>query len=141
MKSEGFDYLRVRVSAAGLSRTKRFLIRNIFRFKIWENCILKDSRFNLFGTKYKMRFMDTVPSDDPDRFTWGDTDGRTHVVRIATKDVKGKDIDDDEVEITKFHELMHVIFSEGQYSSCNSDEPLVEWCARCLHSLKKQGIL
>ena len=102
---------------------------------------MKDSRFNLFGTKYKMRFMDTVPSDDPDRFTWGDTDGRTHVVRIATKDVKGKDIDDDEVEITKFHELMHVIFSEGQYSSCNSDEPLVEWCARCLHSLKKQGIL
>ena len=102
---------------------------------------MKDSRFNLFGTKYKMRFMDVVPSSEPDRFTFGDSDGSTHEVRIATKDVNGKDIPDDEIEITKFHELMHAIFGEGRYSSCNDDEPLVEWCARCLHSLKKQGIL
>ena len=102
---------------------------------------MKDCKFNLFGTKYRMRFMDVVPNDDPDRFTWGDTDGRIHEVRIATKDINGKDITDDELDITKLHEIMHVIFSEGQYADCNSDEPLVEWCARCLHSLKKQGIL
>lgn len=102
---------------------------------------MKDSKFNLFGTNYKVRFMDAVPSGEPDKFIWGDADSMAHEVRIATKDVKGKDINSDEIEITKFHELMHVILGEGRYSSCSDDEPLVEWCARCLHSLKKQGIL
>lgn len=102
---------------------------------------MKDKRFDIFGTKYRIKFMDVVPNDNPETFTWGDTDGRVHLIQIATKDIKGKPIPEDELDITVKHELMHTIFSEGQYSSCNTDEPLVEWCARCLHSLKKQGVL
>ena len=102
---------------------------------------MKDKRFNIFGTKYRIKFMDVVPNDNSENFTWGDTDGRIHVIRIATKDINGKPIPEDELDITIKHELMHAIFSEGQYSSCNTDEPLVEWCARCIHSLKKQGVL
>ena len=100
-----------------------------------------EKRFNIFGTKYKIRFVDTIDSEDDGRFIWGDTDSRTHVIRVATKGVDGKAIPDDEISITAYHELMHAIFSEGQYKSCNDDEPLVEWCARCLHSLEKQGII
>ena len=103
--------------------------------------MIKDRKFNLFGTTYKLVFTDKIENDDPDRFTWGDTDGRVHIIRIATKDINGKSISEDELDITIKHELMHVIFGEGQYSSCNTDEPLVEWCARCLHSFKKQGLL
>ena len=36
---------------------------------------------------------------------------------------------------------MHAIFDAGDYHSCNDDEPLVEWCARCIYHLKKQGII
>lgn len=102
---------------------------------------MKDCKFNLFGTKYKMKFMDVVPNDDAEKFTWGDTDGRTHTIRIATKDVNSKPIDEDEIDITLLHELYHAILNEGQYTNCSSDEPLVEWLARCTHSLRKQGVL
>ena len=102
---------------------------------------MKDRKFTIFGTTYSIKFVDVINPDDRDRFTWGDTDGRTHTIRIATKDINGKSISEEELDITVLHELMHVIFAEGQYSSCNEDEPLVEWCARCLHSFKKQNLL
>lgn len=102
---------------------------------------MKDRRFNIFGTKYSLRYKDSINADDPDRFTWGDTDGRIHQVQIATKDINGKAIDEDELDITLLHELFHAILSEGQYKSCSEDEPLVEWLARCTHSLKKQNII
>jgi len=102
---------------------------------------MKDRKFTIFGTTYRIKFVEAINPDDRDRFTWGDTDGRVHIIRIATKDVNGKSISEEELEITVLHELMHVIFGEGQYASCNEDEPLVEWCARCLHSFKKQNLL
>ena len=102
---------------------------------------MKDRRFNIFGTKYSLCYMDSINADDPDKFTWGDTDGRIHKIQVATKDINGKPINDDELDITLLHELFHAILSEGQYRSCNEDEPLVEWLARCVHSLKKQGII
>lgn len=45
------------------------------------------------------------------------------------------------MKLTFLHELMHVILSTGQYNNCNNDEPLVEWLARCIYSLKNQNII
>lgn len=39
------------------------------------------------------------------------------------------------------HEIVHSIFQTGQYMSCDNDEPLVEWTARCLKALKQQHII
>ena len=102
---------------------------------------MTNKRFNIFGTKYNLVYSDHIDVEDKDRFVWGDTDSRIHKIRIATKDINDKEICRDEREITELHEIFHAILSEGQYSSCNQDEPLVEWLARCVHSLKKQGII
>lgn len=102
---------------------------------------MTDKKFTIFGTTYKLRFVDSINPDDKETFTWGDTDGRIHTIRIATKDINGKAINEDEIDITVLHELYHAILNEGQYRSCSEDEPLVEWLARCTHSLKKQKVL
>lgn len=102
---------------------------------------LKDTKFDIFGTTYRIKFVESVKSDDENTFIWGDTDGRTHTIRIALKDVNGKKINIDEIKITILHELFHAILNEGQYRSSSEDEPLVEWLARCTNSLIKQGIL
>ena len=38
------------------------------------------------------------------------------------------------------HELTHSILDTGGYNNSSSDEPLVEWIARCLNSLLKQNV-
>lgn len=98
-------------------------------------------KFDMFGTQYTIEYVDVVKCDDENMFCWGDTDGRTHTIRIATKDMNGKKISKEELEITVLHELVHAILNEGQYREYSNNEPLVEWCARCLHSLKVQKVV
>lgn len=45
-------------------------------------------------------------------------------------------MDKSEAKITLIHELIHAILDEGQYHGSSADEPMVEWLARCLKSLK-----
>lgn len=97
--------------------------------------------FNIFGTEYKLEFVDKIKCEDDNMFCWGDTDGRTHTIRISLKDLNGKKISSKEVRITVLHELIHAIFNEGQYKDESNNEPLVEWVARCLNSLLDQKIL
>jgi hypothetical protein len=35
------------------------------------------------------------------------------------------------------HEIVHAILDEGQYGEISSNEPLVEWLAKCLIQLNK----
>lgn len=99
-------------------------------------------KFNLFGKKYTIEYVDELKplNDDDNSVTYGITCHPECTIQVAKK-VKGKAIDKEDVEITRLHEIMHAIFDAGDYHSCNDDEPLVQWCARCLYALKKQGII
>lgn len=105
---------------------------------------LKDKKFNLFGKKYTLKFVDTL-DDDPHIKEEGDV---LYGITIhpfgeikVSKSIKDKVRDDDDLEITKLHELFHAILDAGAYHNLNGDEPLVEWLARCTWTLKKQGVI
>lgn len=97
----------------------------------------KDLKFNIFGTKWTIRYQDVIEIEDND-FTFGHTDSADKIITVATKNRDGKDIPEREIELTTLHELVHAIFLEGQYFNSSADEPLVEWTAKCLLSLKEQ---
>ena len=44
-------------------------------------------------------------------------------------------ISDSDIIKTLLHEINHAILTTGQYLNPSSDEPLVEWIARCYYSI------
>lgn len=97
-------------------------------------------KFKLFNTEWKIEYIDSFGDSDETKFQLGNTDHVTHTVTIA-RYANGKKLSNQDMELTLLHEIAHCIFGTGQYNSCNSDEPLIEWVANCLYSLKKQSIL
>ena len=101
---------------------------------------LNNKSFNIFGTKYRIKFMDNV-LDEECNWTYGNINTHSKEIQVSIKLSNGKDMQENEILITLYHEIIHAILSAGQYiNSCN-DEPLVEWLARCILSLKNQKIL
>ena len=101
---------------------------------------LNNKPFNIFGTKYRIKFMDNV-LDEEGNWTYGNINTHSKEIQVSIKLSNGKDMQENEILITLYHEIIHAILSAGQYiNSCN-DEPLVEWLARCILSLKNQKIL
>ncbi len=101
---------------------------------------LKNKSFNIFGSKYRIKFVDNV-LDEESNWIYGKTDVFSKEILISTKLSDGKDIQENEILITLYHEIMHAILLIGQYTNSSDDEPLVEWLARCILSLKNQKIL
>ncbi len=101
---------------------------------------LKNRSFNIFGSKYRIKFVDNV-LDEESNWIYGKTDASSKEILISTKLSNGKDVQENEILITLYHEIMHAILLTGQYISSSGDEPLVEWLARCILSLKNQKIL
>ena len=93
----------------------------------------------LFGSKWTIQFLDKIPTDDPSSFQFGLTDGVQRIIKVATKDREGNDFPENEIRLTVLHEVVHAIFDTGQYD--NSDEPMVEWIARCMYAILEQKIL
>lgn len=85
---------------------------------------MKEKSYNLFGSTWRIQFVDEVVGEN-DRWLFGKTESPSK----------------DEIELTVLHEIVHSIFQTGQYMSCDNDEPLVEWTARCLKALKEQHII
>jgi hypothetical protein len=101
---------------------------------------LKNKSFNIFGSKYRIKFVDNVLNEEGD-WTYGKIDTYSKEIQVSIKLSNGKDMQENEILITLYHEIIHAILSAGQYiNSCN-DEPLVEWLAKCILSLKDQKIL
>ena len=101
---------------------------------------LKNKSFNIFGTKYRIKFMDNV-LDEEGNWTYGNINTHSKEIQVSIKLSNGKDMQENEILITLYHEIIHAILSAGPYiNSCNN-EPLVEWLARCILSLKNQKIL
>ena len=101
---------------------------------------LKNKSFNIFGTKYRIKFVDNVLNEESN-WIYGKTDAISKEILISTKLSNGKNVQENEILITLYHEIMHAILLIGQYVNSSSDEPLVEWLARCILSLKNQKIL
>lgn len=96
-------------------------------------------KFTLFNSNWSVQ---EVPElrDENNNSRWGECDPVTQTIKIA-QNVEGHSVPKDIKELTRLHELMHAIFITGGYHNDNRDEPLVEWCANCLYSLKKQNKL
>lgn len=104
----------------------------------------KNRTIDIFGTKWYIKYVPKVFSideDNPDILVWGDCDHSTRTIRVALTNLKGDKIPNEDIKNTLLHELMHCIFGSGAYNNVNDDEPLVEWCAKCIRSLLKQKVL
>jgi Zn-dependent peptidase ImmA (M78 family) len=98
---------------------------------------ITNRKINIYGTNFYIKFEDQV-TDEKGNYIFGKVQNR--IISISTKDMENKKLPKEEVEITVLHELFHAILESGQYWSSNEDEPLVEWLARSINSLIKQGI-
>lgn len=101
---------------------------------------LKNKSFNIFGTKYRIKFVDNVLNEEGD-WTYGKIDTYSKEIQVSIKLSNGKDMQENEILITLYHEIIHAVLLTGQYINSSNDEPLVEWLARCILSLKNQKIL
>lgn len=94
----------------------------------------KDRTIDIFGSKWKLKFVDKIDLED-DSNPDGITDANKRLIAISTNQ------SDNEVMITLLHELIHAILNTGQYLSSSQNEPMVEFVARSLYSLTKQGLI
>ena len=105
------------------------------------NMKTQNKEFDIFGTKWKIEFKNTVLSNDEyPHEVYGSCQGSSHIIEIA-KNVNGVKQTKEEMRISLLHEIFHAIFHTGQYNNSNDDEPLVEWCARSINSLLEQKII
>lgn len=100
----------------------------------------KNRRINIFGTKYNIKYVKEVLDKD-NCWIYGCTDPTNKIISISTVLPGGKPVQKEEIEFTLLHELLYAILLTGQYNRSSDDEPLVEWLARCLKSLKEQNII
>ena len=98
---------------------------------------LKNKSFNIFGTKYKIKFVDNV-LDEEGNWIYGRVYTSSKEIQVSIKLSNGKDVQEDEILITLYHEIIHAILLTGQYVNSSNDEPLVEWLANCIYSLLEQ---
>ena len=99
-----------------------------------------NKKFDIFGSKWTIKIVDSILTDEPDKAIFGITDISRRTIQVAwnVNDIRQ---DENEMFTTLLHELMHVFLMEGQYNEANLDEPMIEWVARCIKSLLKQKIL
>jgi hypothetical protein len=100
----------------------------------------KDFNFKMMGDTWKVKFVDNILLEEGESiasFYWGQTHTDTKEIYISKKYQNGKNIPSREIGITLLHELVHAIFSTGCYHASNTDEPLVEFTARCLKDILK----
>ena len=98
-----------------------------------------NKQFNIFGTVFTIKLVDTLDEDD-NNLHYGLTEDNTKEIRISKEVIKVKQ-PDSEIYITLVHEIIHAVLNTGQYLEESQKEPLVEWLSRCIISLLKQDIL
>jgi hypothetical protein len=82
-----------------------------------------------------------ILTDDNKDQLFGYTAAMDREIYVSLKNSEDKPLPDNEIWDTVAHEIVHAIFMTGQYNNCNTDEPLVEWTAKCMRQLIKQKIM
>ena len=101
---------------------------------------LKSRRIKIGNSVWKVKLKDKVNGDN-NEYWLGASNPLYKVIEISTKYPNDKDIEYTNKLETYYHEIMHSIFSEGQYFDEEKSEPLVEWVAKCLAQLKLQDAI
>lgn len=104
----------------------------------------KNRTFKFFGQVWSIKFVDQAPITEGQEnraFNNGVIEPTKRTIYISTKWPNGKAIDKETVENTVRHELVHMIFLNGQYLNCYDDEPLVEWTAKAIGQLIKSNLI
>lgn len=103
---------------------------------------METKKFKIFGEPWRIKWVDCIRNpENPDLWRFGETDTGEHTIRISTNTIKGTPLKARSLEVTKAHELVHAILDEGQFIEESVNEPLVEWLAKCIVSLKEQNVL
>lgn len=97
--------------------------------------------FDLFGTSWIIKFVKKTQSKRDGHWIFGHSNLVKKTVKVSINDDKGKPLDNETIQITALHELIHSIFTTGQYLDETRDEALVEWVARSIRALYKQGVI
>lgn len=95
--------------------------------------IIKNIPFKYLDVNWVIKYVDEIPSNK-DNFFFGQTHYDKREIWIATK-LNGSPIPLITQSRTLYHELVHVILSEGQYDTESANEPLVEWIGKSLYNL------
>ena len=93
---------------------------------------LHNKKIDIFGTKYTIKIVDRIEDEN------GQYRGMSYHGKLIIELARYADnvrISDNEIIETLLHEINHAILTTGQYLNLSNDEPLVEWLARCYHSL------
>ena len=104
----------------------------------------KNKTFKFFGETWSIKFVDQAPLADGQgegAFNGGVISPTKRTIWISTKWPNGKPIEKGTVSNAVRHELVHLIFLNGQYIDCYNDEPLVEWTAKAVGQLIKSNLI
>lgn len=98
-----------------------------------KDTLFRDFSYELFGSKWKVKFVDSIQNEDD--FLLGVTMNDRNTILISTLNLSGEPLSKEQIKLTILHEVFHSIFYSGQYLQATGDEPLVEWCARCIYKM------
>lgn len=104
----------------------------------------KNRTFKFFGETWSIKFVDHASLTEGQvegAFNGGVIIPTKRTIEISTKWPNGKAIEKETIENTVRHELVHMIFLNGQYLNCYDDEPLVEWTAKAIGQLIKSNLI
>lgn len=97
--------------------------------------------FDIFGSKYQIKYTDKVIKCEDDMFIFGKTDSVHKIIYVSTKDGNGNDLPENEIKITLYHEILHAILDTGCFDEENDNETLIEYIARGIYQAQTQKIL
>lgn len=100
----------------------------------------RDRTLRFLNATYRIKYVDTIPSDEGN-IIFGQCDIVNRIILVATKSPDGKSYPQDRIEQTLRHELMYMVCFEGQYHDEYQDEPFIEWLAKSIGILKKNGLI
>lgn len=98
----------------------------------------RDKVIDIFGSKWTLKQVKgeiKSESSNDDTIYFGLTNLRDRVIYLNSE------LNENEFNITLLHELFHAITATGLYNGSCDDEPLIEFLARSIYSLSKQGII
>lgn len=101
----------------------------------------KTKKFKLLNNRITIVYQDKVTNED-NEWIFGKCEyvGPEMNVYVSTKDIEGKQMKDEDIEMTVRHELFHIILDALYFEELSKNETLVEWLANATYELHKQGL-
>lgn len=102
---------------------------------------IKNRQIKIGNSRWKVKLEESMLGEDGESFYFGISNATYKEIKLSTKLPNNNKINNDSLQETYYHEILHSILNEGQYNEESDNEPLVEWIAKCLLQLKKQNAL